>query len=120
MQAEGVKQHLQLVDSEHHRSGSLAALSTLLCFVLVHAESGAHDFCSRYDFGPWPLLQGFSTTQLNRKVLNAFGQTRTVMINGFVFDELAPEVVQCLATRSRQSGAAVFFDPGATRPNPWL
>lgn len=30
---------------------------TLLCFVLV-GPCGAHQFCSRYDFGPWPLLPG--------------------------------------------------------------
>lgn len=28
---------------------------TLLCFVLVDGASG-HAFCSRYDFGPHPLL----------------------------------------------------------------
>jgi hypothetical protein len=33
---------------------------TLLCFVLVNKE-GKHAFCSRYDFGPWPLLGGVST-----------------------------------------------------------
>jgi hypothetical protein len=33
---------------------------TLLCFVLVDA-AGKHAFCSRYDFGPWPLLGGVST-----------------------------------------------------------
>jgi hypothetical protein len=32
---------------------------TLLCFVLV-APNSAHAFCSRYDFGPWPLLPGIS------------------------------------------------------------
>ena len=30
---------------------------TLLCFVLVGPAS-AQAFCSRYDFGPWPLLPG--------------------------------------------------------------
>lgn len=30
---------------------------TLLCFVLVDPH-GKHAFCSRYDFGPWPLLAG--------------------------------------------------------------
>lgn len=30
---------------------------TLICFVLVDPE-GHHAFCSRHDFGPWPLLQG--------------------------------------------------------------
>jgi hypothetical protein len=33
--------------------------NTLLCFVLVDAD-GKHAFCSRYDFGPWPLLSGIS------------------------------------------------------------
>eukprot|EP00882_Tetradesmus_deserticola_P030447 GHRQ01034191.1.p3 GENE.GHRQ01034191.1~~GHRQ01034191.1.p3 ORF type:complete len:118 (-),score=44.34 GHRQ01034191.1:100-453(-) len=33
---------------------------TLLCFVLVDKD-GKHAFCSRYDFGPWPLLGGVST-----------------------------------------------------------
>lgn len=30
---------------------------TLLCFVLVDSTA-SHAFCSRYDFGPWPLLPG--------------------------------------------------------------
>ena len=30
---------------------------TLICFVLVNSQ-GQHQFCSRYDFGPWPLLAG--------------------------------------------------------------
>lgn len=33
---------------------------TLLCFVLV-APDAAHSFCSRYDFGPWPLLPGVTS-----------------------------------------------------------
>ena len=33
---------------------------TLLCFVLV-APDTAHSFCSRYDFGPWPLLPGVTS-----------------------------------------------------------
>lgn len=32
---------------------------TLVCFVLVDPSS-AHAFCSRYDFGPWPLLPGIT------------------------------------------------------------
>ena len=34
-----------------------AMRSTLLCFVLV-GPAQQHAFCSRYDFGPWPLLEG--------------------------------------------------------------
>ena len=33
---------------------------TLICFVLVDPNS-RHAFCSRYDFGPWPLLQGITS-----------------------------------------------------------
>lgn len=34
--------------------------ATLLCFVLVGPAS-SHAFCSRYDFGPWPLLEGVTS-----------------------------------------------------------
>ena len=34
--------------------------ATLLCFVLVGPHS-SHAFCSRYDFGPWPLLEGVTS-----------------------------------------------------------
>ena len=33
---------------------------TLICFVLVDS-AGKHHFCSRYDFGPWPLLPGVNS-----------------------------------------------------------
>lgn len=39
---------------------------TLLCFVFVDPH-GKHSFCSRYDFGPWPLLGGVQ--QLPPRVL---------------------------------------------------
>ena len=45
-----------LTPAAFHAEPSLAR--TLLCFVLVDAGSGAHAFCSAYDFGPWPLLCG--------------------------------------------------------------
>lgn len=34
-----------------------ALSQTLICFILVDS-AGKHHFCSRYDFGPWPLLPG--------------------------------------------------------------
>ncbi len=40
-------------------AASAALRDTLLCFVLVGAS--AHAFCSRYDFGPWPLLPGVAS-----------------------------------------------------------
>ena len=37
---------------------------------------------------------------------------KAVFINGFVFDELPPDVVALAAQRAQQAGAAIFFDPG--------
>jgi hypothetical protein len=108
MQAEGIQRHMQLVTD----ATEPVAPSTLLCFVLVELSTGAHAFCSVYDFGPWPLLQGFAPEQLNDRVLETFRSTRTIMANGFVFDELSPEVVAALFDESRRAGAAIFFDPG--------
>ena len=88
-------------------------LSTLLCFVLIEESSGRHAFCSRYDFGPWPLLQSVSSAQLNHSALAAIHGTRAVMLNGFVFDELRPDVVVQLTEQARAAGAALFFDLGA-------
>lgn len=44
------------VEKVEPRGGGEAGENTLLCFVLVD-PGGRHAFCSRYDFGPWPLLQ---------------------------------------------------------------
>lgn len=44
---------------------------TLLCFVLM-GPAAAHAFCSRYDFGPWPLLPGVDRLPANvHKVCSA-------------------------------------------------
>ncbi|KAF6266752.1 Ribokinase-like protein [Scenedesmus sp. NREL 46B-D3] len=72
---------------------------TLLCFVLVD-EAGKHAFCSRYDFGPWPLLGGVLCS------------TAAVFTNGFVFDELPLELVKQAIRTASNAGAAVLFDPG--------
>jgi hypothetical protein len=47
---------------ERIATGNLTAPldQTLLCFVLVDPNS-QHAFCSRYDFGPWPLLGGINS-----------------------------------------------------------
>eukprot|EP00775_Hariotina_reticulata_P013761 gene13761-13880_t len=83
--------------------------NTLLCFVLVDAN-GKHAFCSRYDFGPWPLLSGISS--LPRAVLQALKSTEAVFTNGFVFDELPLELVKSAIQAASDAGAAVLFDPG--------
>lgn len=82
---------------------------TLLCFVLVGPDGG-HAFCSAYDFGPWPLLGG--EQDIPHAVHAMLRDTRAVYLNGFVFDELEPELVAAVARAARAAGAAVFFDPG--------
>ena len=42
--------------------------------------------------------------------------TRGLLINGFLFDELAPAVIMAAVAEARAAGAAVFFDPG---PRSW-
>lgn len=53
VQAEGVRQFQPLAPTAFNKQ----LRETLLCFVLIDSLS-AHAFCSRYDFGPWPLLPG--------------------------------------------------------------
>lgn len=72
-----------------------------------------HTRC-RYDFGPWPLLQGM--TALPPSSLQLLRETRAVFTNGFVFDELPLDVVQVACREAIQGGAAVFFDPGGKGP----
>ncbi|KAK9814389.1 hypothetical protein WJX72_005061 [[Myrmecia] bisecta] len=82
---------------------------TLLCFVLIGPEA-QHGFCSRYDFGPWPLLPGVdSLTPATCKVLE---DTHALFLNGFIFDELPARVVLEAVMHARRAGAAVFFDAG--------
>ena len=52
-QAEGINQVQPLAPTVFNEQ----LRETLLCFVLIDSFS-AHAFCSRYDFGPWPLLPG--------------------------------------------------------------
>ena len=87
--------------------------ATLLCFVLVTPNS-QHSFCSRYDFGPWPLLSFVDS--LTPGVERVLDNTAALFINGFVFDEVPSGIVLRAAQRAKHAGAAVFFDPG---PRSW-
>lgn len=53
MQREGVKHFQPLAPTAFNER----LAETLLCFVLID-QAHTHAFCSRYDFGPWPLLPG--------------------------------------------------------------
>lgn len=110
LQEEGVDRHVRLVDALPEDDPFIA--STLVCFVLVEESTREHTFTSRYDFGPWPLLSNFATTDIGMPVFEEFEETDAVMMNGFVFDELSSDIVSTLARHAFEFGAAIFFDPG--------
>lgn len=89
------------------------AISTLLCFVLVDSNA-QHTFCSRYDFGPWPLFDSVKGLPDRVKVL--LESTAALFINGFVFDEIPAPIILEAALHAQRAGAAVLFDPG---PRAW-
>ncbi|BDA49261.1 probable 5-dehydro-2-deoxygluconokinase [Coccomyxa sp. Obi] len=91
-----------------------ALKETLLCFVLVNDRSAAHAFCSRYDFGPWPLLPGVE--RLPTEVHQVLRDARGLFVAGCCFDELPPSVIMEAVSSARSAGAAIFFDPG---PRSW-
>ncbi|KAL4422697.1 hypothetical protein ABPG75_008894 [Micractinium tetrahymenae] len=111
LQAEGVRQVEPVAEGEL----SPELDQTLLCFVLV-APDGRHAFCSRFDFGPWPLLSFVGEQQLLEGVSRVLQDTEAVFVNGFAFDELPAAAVLAAAATARRAGAAVFFDPG---PRSW-
>lgn len=108
MLEEGVKT-VQLLS----RKGPVTDFLTLVCFVLIDPRSN-HAFTSRYDFGPWPLLDHI--TSLDPDVLKMVSDSRALMLNGFVLDELPGPLVVKAAVATRDGGGAVFFDPG---PRSW-
>lgn len=105
LQAEGIAQ----VEPVATQALSPELDQTLLCFVLL-APGGKHSFCSRYDFGPWPLLP--FVAELPAGVTRVLEGTEALFINGFCFDELSPAAVLAAARTAADAGAAVFFDPG--------
>ena len=88
--------------------------NTLVCYVIVDKETNKHEFCSRYDFGPWPLFDNM--TELSAGAEEALRNTSAVFVNGFVFDEVPEGLVVHAAKLSQSHGAAVLFDPG---PRSW-
>ena len=96
--------------------------NTLVCYVLVDKETNEHAFCSRYDFGPWPLLGGGKdVATLSGGAERALKRTGAVFVNGFVFDEIPEEMVLRAARVSQEHGAAVGIglDLGLDRRAPY-
>lgn len=90
------------------------AFETLACFVLVNTRTNEHSFCSKYDFGPWPLF--WNVHSLCDQAVDVLSRARTVFVNGFVFDEIPEELVVQAVHIAHGRGAAVIFDPG---PRSW-
>jgi len=93
---------------------SIRGEETLVCFVLVDKATNEHTFCSRYDFGPWPLFQQVKSVSEEAKEI--LSKTAALFVNGFVFDEIPEELVVQAAKIAQSHGAAVLFDPG---PRSW-
>ncbi len=93
---------------------SIRGEETLVCFVLVDKATNEHTFCSRYDFGPWPLFQ--QVKSVSEEAALVLSNTAAVFVNGFVFDEIPEELVVQAAKIAQSHGAAVLFDPG---PRSW-
>jgi hypothetical protein len=88
------------------------ASSVRFCALIPHACLCAQlPGCSRYDFGPWPLLSFVG--ELPEGVGRMLRSTEALFVNGFTFDELPAAAVLGAARTAREAGAAVFFDPGA-------
>lgn len=84
--------------------------STLVCWVLFDGE-GHHDFVSRFDFTTEPLLKHLSPLPAEAKEVLA--SSGAIKVNGFVFDELLPSVVETEIVHAReQHGIPIFFDTG--------
>lgn len=111
LQKEGVRDLRPLIGSEYIDD---SLKQTLLCFVLVAPDS-AHSFCSRYDFGPWPLLPG--VTSMPPPAQQALHDTRAVYLNGCLFDELPSDMVLSALLHAKNNGAVICFDPG---PRSWV
>jgi hypothetical protein len=77
--------------------------NTLVCYVLVDKETNEHAFCSRYDFGPWPLLGGGKdVATLSGGAERALERTGAVFVNGFVSTR-SPRIWCCARRACRRS-----------------
>lgn len=103
-----------ILDTSSPSGHNMAMEETLVCFVLVDKATNEHTFCSRYDFGPWPLFE--QVNNLSPHAVNILSDTSAVFVNGFVFDEIPEELVVQASKIAQSHGAAVLFDPG---PRSW-
>ncbi|KAL6006845.1 hypothetical protein ACLOJK_032341 [Asimina triloba] len=86
-----------------------SSYETLLCWVLVDPLQ-RHGFCSRADFRKEPAFSWMN--KLTGKVKMAIKQSKILFCNGYVFDELSPDLILSAMDCAIDVGTVVFFDPG--------
>lgn len=64
---------------------------------------------------PMALAHVWSRLSRERPPLQVLQDTRALMLNGFVLDELPGPLVVAAALQTRAAGGSVFFDPGQLR-----
>lgn len=82
---------------------------TLLCWVLVDPDH-CHGFCSRFDFNKNPAFKYIK--ELPRCAKEVIQRSKVLFCNGFLFDELTPELITSAVDFASETGCLLFFDPG--------
>ncbi|XP_020520072.1 uncharacterized protein LOC18429469 isoform X2 [Amborella trichopoda] len=82
---------------------------TLICWVLVDPLQ-RHGFCSRSDFSKDPAFNWM--IKLSRNVELAIRQSKILFCNGYIFDELSPDLIVSAINFASDVGTSIFFDPG--------
>lgn len=100
------KEGVQVVRLEE---GGNAREETLLCWVLIDPDH-RHGFCSRFDFNKDPAFKWIKELPVSAK--EVIQRSKVLFCNGFLFDELSPDVIASTVDFARETGCVVFFDPG--------
>ncbi|KAH7424127.1 hypothetical protein KP509_12G091300 [Ceratopteris richardii] len=82
---------------------------TLVCWVLIDSEH-RHGFCSRFDFNKDPAFKWMN--ELPKSAKDVIQRSKVVFFNGFVFDEITPDMIISAVEFANKTGCVVFFDPG--------
>ncbi|ONK78711.1 uncharacterized protein A4U43_C02F21640 [Asparagus officinalis] len=95
-------------DSEETNRGASYG-STLLCWVFVDPHQN-HEFFSNTGFSEGPVLGRM--TNLPKQAVAEIQQSKILFCDGYVFDEISPDLVVSALNRAIDAGTTIFFDPG--------
>ncbi|KAI4341764.1 hypothetical protein MLD38_026448 [Melastoma candidum] len=82
---------------------------THLCWVLVDPLR-RHGFCSHADFRKEPTFSRM--THLSSEVKLTIKRSKTIILSGYVFNELSPSLLVSALKYAVEVGSSIFFDPG--------